>query len=90
MEKHIAVIIKERQEEGLRLALGLLMLFDKIDIYFLDQKIEETSKNRSQLKTVSEAELNLYTNCSENKDMHLVSNEEIANQLLNYNTVLKY
>lgn len=90
MEKQIAVIIKERQEEGLRMALGLLMLFDKIDIYFLDQKIEETSKNRSQLKTVSEAELHLYTNCSENKDMQLISNEEIANRLLNYNTVLKY
>ena len=90
MDKKIAVIIRERQEEALRMALGLLLLDYTPDIFILDRPIENTEKNRLQLQTVEEMELNLYTNCSENQDIEQVSVEEIAVRLTTYDIVLAY
>ncbi len=90
MEKKIAVIIRDRQEEALRMALGLLLLDDTVDVYFLDRPIENTEKNRLQLQTAEEMELSLYTNCSENQDIEQLSVEEIAVRLTTYDIVLAY
>ncbi len=90
MEKKIAVIIRDRQEEALRMALGLLLLDDTVDVFFLDRAIENTEKNRLQLKTAAEMEINLYTNCSENQDIEQLSVEEIAARLMTYDIVLAY
>jgi sulfur relay (sulfurtransferase) DsrF/TusC family protein len=90
MEKKIAVIIRDRQAEALRMALGLLLLDDTVDVFFLDSAIENTEKNRLQLKTAAEMEINLYTNCSENQDIEQLSVEEIAARLTNYDIVLTY
>ncbi len=90
MEKKIAVIIRDRQEEALRMALGLLLLDDTADVFFLDRPIENTEKNRSQLKVAEEMEMNLYTNCSENQNIEQLSDEEIAARLTTYDTVLAY
>ena len=90
MEKKIAVIIRDRQEEALRMALGLLLLDDTVDVYFLDRPIENTEKNRLQLQTAEEMELSLYTNCSENQDIEQLSVEKIAARLTTYDIVLAY
>ena len=90
MEKKIAVIIRDRQEEALRMALGLLLLEYTPDVFFLDRPIENTKKNRFQIKEAKEMELNLYTNCSENRDIEQLSGEEIAARLTTYDTVLTY
>ena len=90
MDKKIAVIIRDRQEEALRMALGLLLLDDTVDVFILDRPIENTEKNRLQLQTAEEMELNLYTNCSENQDIEQLSVEEIAARLTNYDIVLAY
>ncbi len=90
MEKKIAVIIRDRQEEALRMALGLLLLDDTVDVFFLDRAIENTEKNRLQLETAQEMEINLYTNCSENQDIEQLSVEEIAARLMAYDIVLAY
>ncbi|MEE8552916.1 MAG: hypothetical protein V3S72_06410 [Desulfobacterales bacterium] len=90
MDKKIAVVIRDRQEEALRMALGLLLLDDTVDVFILDRPIENTEKNRSQLKTVEEMELSLYTNCSENQDIEQLSVEEIAARLTTYDIVLAY
>ncbi len=90
MDKKIAVVIRDRQEEALRMALGLLLLDDTVDVFILDRPIENTEKNRLQLQTAEEMELNLYTNCSENQDIEQLSVEEIAARLTTYDIVLTY
>ncbi len=90
MEKKIAVIIRDRQAEALRMALGLLLLDDTVDVFFLDRPIENTEKNRLQLKTAEEMELNLYTNYSDNQDIEQLSLEEITARLMTYDVVLTY
>ncbi len=90
MDKKIAVIIRDRQEEALRMALGLLLLDYTPDVFFLDRPIENTEKNRLQLQTAEEMELNLYTNCSDNQDIEQLSLEKIVSSLTTYDIVLTY
>jgi len=90
MEKRIAVLIRDRHDEALRMALGLLMLDDIADIYLLDSELESTPKVQTQLKTAIEMEMNLFTNCANRKEFVLLSNEEIANRLPDYDAVLNY
>ncbi|MCP4752113.1 MAG: hypothetical protein GY866_14550 [Proteobacteria bacterium] len=90
MEKKVAVVVRDRQEEALRMALGLLMLKDDVEVYVLDGKLEESEKNRTQLKTAAETDMKLFTNCRENAYMEQLSVEEIAVRLTTYDTVLAY
>ena len=90
MEKKIAVIIRDRQEEALRMALGLMLLDYTPDVFFLDKPIENNEKNRLQLETAEEMELNLYTNCSDNQEIEQLSLEEITARLTAYDVVLTY
>jgi len=89
-EKKIAVLIRERQDEALRMALGITLCDDQIDIYVLDRKLESSEKNDNNLRVARELEMNLYTNCDENEDMTLLSTAEIAEKLLAYDSVLPY
>ena len=90
MDKKIAVIIRDRQEEALRMALGLMLLDYTPDVFYLDSPIEDTEKNRLQLETAEEMELNLYTNCSDNQEIEQLSLEEITARLTAYDVVLTY
>ena len=90
MDKKIAVIIRDRQEEALRMALGLMLLDYTPDVFYLDSPIEDTEKNRLQLETAEEMELNLYTNYSDNQDIEQLSVEEIAARLTAYDVVIAY
>jgi hypothetical protein len=90
MDKKIAVIIRDRQEEALRMALGLMLLDYTPDVFYLDRPIENTEKNRLQLETAEEMELNLYTNCSDNQEIEQLSLEEITARLTAYDVVLTY
>lgn len=89
-QKKIAVLIRERQEEALRMALGITLCDDIIDIYVLDRKLEQSDKNNSNIRVVKELEMSLYTNCRENEEMEYVSTQEMAQRLTSYDLVLPY
>ncbi len=90
MSKRIAVVVRERQSEALRMAVGLILMDDIIHVYALDRVIEDTEKNRLNLETIEDMEMKAYSNISENKTMKFTSIDEIARKLLNYDHVLAY
>jgi hypothetical protein len=90
MTKKIAVLVRDRQEEALRMALGLILLDDIIDVFVLDRKITQKEKNIGNVEMINDMGMNLYTNCRENDTMPYLSNEEIAQRLLEYDTILPY
>jgi len=90
MEKKIAVLIRERQDEALRMALGITLCDDIIDIFVLDGKLDPTEKNRNNMRVVKELEMSVFTNCKDNDDMELMTTEKIAEKLLSYDTILPY
>jgi len=90
MAKRIAVLLRNRQDEGLRMAVGLTLADDRIDVYVLDRLLEETDSNTLNLETLELMEMRIYTNCDRNKGIAFVSTSEIAGRLLEYDSVLPY
>jgi hypothetical protein len=90
MAKKIAVLVRDRQEEALRMAVGMILLDDVIDVYVLDGKVEDNEQNSLNLETMKEMDMNIYTNTEGNGDMEHLSNAEIAGRLVQYDHILPY
>ena len=88
--KKVAVVVRDRQEEALRMAVGLTIMVDEIDVFVLDRVVEPNEKNELNLETLKELGRPVFTNTKENKDMEFVSTEEIATRLLSYDHVIPY
>jgi hypothetical protein len=90
MTKKIAVLVRDRQDEALRMAVGIILMDDVIDVYVLDRKVADSGNNALYLETIVDMEMNAYTNTKENGDLKYLSNEEIAAKLVEYDHVLPY
>ena len=90
MTKKIAVLVRDRQGEALRMAVGIILLDDVIDVYVLDRKVEKSGNNELYLETIVDMEMDAFSNVSENEGMEYLTAEEIATRLLDYDHVLPY
>jgi len=90
LSKRIAVVVRDRQAEALRMAVGLILLDDLIHVYVLDRKVDETEQNSLNIETMQDLDMELYTNIRDNKDMQYLDNRQIAENLLGYDHVLMY
>lgn len=68
MAKKVAVLIKdkERQYEGLRSSLGLLMEFHIVSMIVLNHEIELTEEYKDNMEFIDEMEGTRYSNVSAN------------------------
>jgi len=88
--KKIAVIVRDRQGEALRVAGGLTLADDTIEVYILDSKLDKESPDIAQpLELINDLDLKVYSNNPEN-NYTTVSLEEISKKLLEYDLVVPY
>ncbi len=88
--KKIAVIVRDRQGEALRVAAGLTLADDTVEVFVLDNKIDKNSPEVAMpLELVSELGLAVYSNNAENGSTTLTV-EELSNKLLEYDIVVPY
>lgn len=90
MSKKIAVLVRDRQEEALRMSLGITIMDDAIDVYVLDRKAEETEKNQMNIEMMKEMEMKIFTNYKGNEEMEYLTTEEISERLPSYDHILAY
>ncbi len=90
MAKKIAVVVRDRQGEALRMAIGLILMDDIIDVYVLDNVVEDTAQNTLNVETLQDMDMKAYSNVAENTSMEYLTLEEIAGKLLHYDHVLAY
>lgn len=90
MAKKIAVMARDRQKEALRMALGIILMDDKVDLYVLDRKVEEEKENMTNIETMKDLDVRLFSNCRDNNEMEYVSTEEIARKVPEYDHVIPY
>ena len=90
MQKKIAVLVRARQGEALRMSLGLILVDDLVDVYVLDRKLQATEETALHLETLKEMEMQIRTNCRDNEGMEYLPNEEIARKLPQYDHILAY
>ncbi len=90
MQKKIAVLVRERQSEALRMSLGLILVDDLVDVYVLDRKLQATKETALHVETMKEMDMQIYTNCGENEGMEYLPVDEIALRLPQYDHILAY
>ncbi len=90
MQKKIAVLVRERQSEALRMSLGLILVDDLVDVYVLDRKLQATGETALHLETLKEMDIQARTNCRENEGMEYLPVDEIAMRLPQYDHILAY
>ncbi len=90
MTKKIAVMVGEKQDEALRMGVGLTLADDEIHVYLLDKKVAKNDANDLNLETMVDLDVAVFTNTADNADYELVSNEDIAAKLLDYDHVFMY
>lgn len=88
--KKIAVIVRDRPDEALRVAGGLTLADDTIDVFILDRKLDKTAPEIAQpLELIGELDLKVYSNNPEN-EYTTITLEEMAKKLLEYDIVVPY
>ncbi len=88
--KRIAVIVRDRQGEALRIAGGLTLADDTIDVFVLDRRLDRNiSEIAKPLELVGELDLKVYSNNAEN-GFTTIPLEEMAKKLLEYDFVVPY
>ncbi len=88
--KRIAVIVRDRQGEALRVAGGLTLADDTIDVFVLDRKLDKgNSEIARPLELVSDLDLKVYSNNAEN-GFTMMTLEDMAKKLLEYDIVVPY
>jgi len=90
MSKKIAVVVRERQSEALRMGVGLTLADDSVDVFVLDRKVEETEENALNLETFDMMDMKLYTNVEGVEGAEYISTEDMAAKLLEYDNVIPY
>ena len=90
MQKKIAVLVRDRQSEALRMSLGLSLVDDVVDVYVLDHTLQATGEAAAHVETLREMEMQIYTNRRENEGMQYLPAGEIAQRLPQYDHILAY
>jgi len=88
--KKIAVIVRERQGEALRVSGGLTLADDSIEVFVLDRKLDKSDPEiATPLELVNDLDLKIFSNNPEN-GYTTISLEEMAEKLLEYDIVVPY
>jgi hypothetical protein len=87
--KKIAVMVRDRKKEALRMALGLTLLNDEVCVFVMDEKLEMDEEVSLSLEGLGSMDARIFTNCAENP-FEWKSTDEIALSLVEYDAVIPY
>lgn len=90
MTKKIAIVITDRQEEALRMSIGLTLADDEVDVYFLNSKVNNNADNELNIETGKELGVGLFSTCEQSENVRKISPQEMAGELLKYDHILPY
>lgn len=90
MSKKIAVLVRDRQDNALRMSVGITLMDDAIDVYVLDRKLADSEENKMNIEMIKDMGMGLYTNSKENEGMEYLSTSEMAGKLLEYDHILPF
>jgi hypothetical protein len=90
MSKKIAVLVRDRQAEALRMAVGLTLEDDEVNVFIMDKKLDDSDESVGlNVETCNDLDVKIFSNNPEN-NFEQMSTEDIARALVNYDTVLPY
>jgi hypothetical protein len=88
--RKIAVMVRKRESEALRMALGLTLMDDKVDVFVLDRRLTGSEEDLMNLDLMKEMGILIFSNRRDTPHAEYRTTAEIARQLLDYEHVLPY
>ena len=90
MSKKIAVLVRDRQAEAFRMAVGLTLEDDEVNVFVMDNKLDDSDEGVSlNVETCTDLDVKIYSNNPAN-NFEQMSTDDIARALVNYDSVLPY
>ena len=90
MAKKIAVLVRDRQAEAVRMAVGLTLADDEVNVFVMDKKLDMSDEAVAlNVETLGDLDVKIYSNNPENQ-FEQMSTEDIARALVNYDTIIPY
>jgi hypothetical protein len=89
MPKKIAIVVTDRKHEALRMAVGATLANDEVCVFIMDEKLETDYDINVNLEMLSDLNVSIFTNNSENP-FEQKTIEEIARMLPEYHVVIPY
>lgn len=87
--KKIAVLVRDRQSEALRMAVGLTLADDEVSVFVIDQKLPSSDDIDLNVETLGDMDAKIFSNNPENQ-VEQMSIEEIAKALVDFDVVIPY
>ncbi|MHB0914955.1 MAG: hypothetical protein ACYC5A_06840 [Thermoleophilia bacterium] len=88
--KKIAVILHDRQDEALRMALGLTLEGDEITVINTGAPIAKNDGNDTNVMALGEFDVTLLSVNEADSDFSGITMQELPTRLLDYDHVLPY
>lgn len=89
MAKKVAIVVRDRKSEALRMAVGATLADDEVSVFIMDEKLVPDENMELNLETLVDLGVNVYTNNSENPYTQM-STEEIAKALAGQDVIIPY
>ena len=89
MAKKVAILVRNREGEALRMAVGATLADDEINVFIMDKKIEHNEANDLNLETLTDLDVKIFSNNPANPYTQK-STEEIARMLSEYDVIIPY
>jgi hypothetical protein len=89
MAKKVAVIVRDRQHEALRMSVGLTLEDNAVSVFVIDKKLPSDENTDLNVETLGDMDAKIFSNNPENK-FEQMTTEEIARALTEYDAVIPY
>lgn len=90
MARNIAVVVRDRQSEALRMALGLILVDDRVDVFLLSGRPGQSPQDAQNLELMKDMGIAVYSSDEDSGDGQYLPEEEIARRLPHYDHILPY
>ncbi len=89
MTKKIAVLVRDRKHEALRMAVGATLMNDIVHVFVMNEKLENDEETETNLQMLEDLKARVFSNNPEN-EFEQKTIEEIAVMLTDYDVVVPY
>lgn len=90
MTRKIAVVVRDHQSEALRMALGLTLMDDVVNVFLLDKVFELSEADAANMELMQEMDIAFFSNNEDNADTQYLATADLAQRLIEYDHVIPY
>ena len=89
-KKKIAVIVRDREGEALRMSLGLVLADDEVSVFNLGSVIERNDGNNLNIESLEMMDCILYSVNEKDENFQTIAMQDVPAKLLDYDHVVAY